>query len=59
MKAKIIVVVAIAAAVAAGSAAWKWHSPVRKANESYKVAGWSWGDHANPRGGGGNGGPKG
>ena len=59
MKVKLFVAVAIATAVAAAGAAWKWQSPVRKSHAPYKVAGWSWGDHGNARGGGnGGGGPK-
>ena len=40
---KIAVVVVIAAALAAGGAAWKWRAPTVKGNQSYKIAGWSWG----------------
>jgi hypothetical protein len=43
-KAKIAVLVVLAAAVAAGGASWKWRGKVVKANAPYKVAGWSWGN---------------
>jgi hypothetical protein len=47
-----IVVLAVAAAVAAGKASWKWHGKVGQAYAPHMIAGWSWGGHVNPHGGG-------
>jgi hypothetical protein len=47
-KVKIAVLVVLAALVAAGGASWKWRGKVVKAEAQYKIAGWSWGDHALP-----------
>jgi hypothetical protein len=50
MKARktIVVVLAVAAAVAAGKASWKWHGKVGKAYAPHMIAGWSWGGHGQP-----------
>ena len=59
-RAKIAVVVVIAAGLAAGGAAWKWRAPTVKGSPSHKIAGWSWGSgHAHPNGHGDGGGPGG
>ena len=41
---KIALVIAIAAALAAVGASWKWNPKAGNANAPYKIAGWSWGD---------------
>jgi len=50
MKARksIVILLAVAAAVAAGKASWKWHGKVGQAYAPAKVAGWSWGGKAQP-----------
>jgi hypothetical protein len=46
-KARIVLVIAIAAAIGTAGASWKWRGhPAGHASAPYKVAGWSWGDGA-------------
>jgi hypothetical protein len=44
---KVVLIVAVVAAVAVLAAGWKWHGHnVGHAQGQYKIAGWSWGDGA-------------
>ena len=50
MKLKLILLIAVAGAIAATGAGWKWHHQSPHSQGVEKIAGWTWGDNADTGG---------